>query len=83
LLSNVDPRQRSCVDELAKRMMVGQLLRADGTDAEDRCCPCGTDNETDQLDGLGITPLQIADDQQTRTVGDNDARLTASNNRWR
>ena len=53
-------------------MMLGELLRAGGTDEEDRCRPCGTDNETDQLDGLGITPLQIVDDQQTRTGGDDD-----------
>src|SRR4030095_6227405 len=53
-------------------MMLWELLRADSTDEEDRCGPCGTDNETDQLDGLGITPLQIVDDQQTRTVGDDD-----------
>src|SRR5262249_30747517 len=60
------------VDELAKGMMLRELLRADSTDEEDRCRPSGTDNETNQLDGLGITPLQIVDDQQTWTVGDDD-----------
>ena len=30
----------------------------------------GVDDETDQFDGLGVTPLQIVDDQQTRAVAD-------------
>jgi len=28
----------------------------------------GTDNETDQIHGLDVTPLQIVDDQQTRAM---------------
>ena len=52
--------------------MLWDLLRADSTDDEDRCRLSGTDNETDQLNGLGVTPLQIVDDQQTRAVGDHD-----------
>ena len=60
------------VDELVKGMMLWELLRADGPDEEDRCRPPGTDNETDQADRLGVTPLQVVDDQQTRTVGGAD-----------
>jgi hypothetical protein len=32
----------------------------------------GTDNETDQINGLGVTPLQIVDDQQTRAIASHD-----------
>src|SRR5262249_26234205 len=53
-------------------MMLWDLLRADSTDDEDRCPLSGTDNETDQLNGLGVTPLQVVDDQQERAVGDDD-----------
>ena len=60
------------VDESDEGMMLGDLLRADGTDDEDRCRLSGTDDEADQLDGLGVTPLQIVDDQQTRAVADDD-----------
>ncbi len=55
--------------------MFRDLLRADGTDDEDRCRLSGTDNETDQLDGLGVTPLQIVDDQQARAVADGDGSV--------
>ena len=52
--------------------MLWDLLPADSTDDEDRCRMSGTDNETDQLNGLGVTPLQIVDDQQTRAVASDD-----------
>jgi hypothetical protein len=32
----------------------------------------GTDDETDQLNSLDITPLQIVDDQQTRAIASHD-----------
>ena len=51
-------------------MMLWDLLGADGTDDEDRCRLSGTDDEADHFDGLGVTPLQIVDDQQTRAVAD-------------
>ena len=63
--------------------MLWDLLAADSTHDEDRCRLSGTDDETDQFDGLGVTPLQIVDDQQTRAVAATMARPTASNNRWR
>ena len=53
--------------------MLSELLRTDSADDEARCRPSRADNETYQLDGLGVTPLQIIDDQQTRTVGDDDS----------
>ncbi|MGH9895949.1 MAG: hypothetical protein ACREA0_28975, partial [bacterium] len=53
-------------------MMLWDLLPPDSTDDEDRCRMSGTDNETDQLNGLGVTPLQIVDDQQTRAVASHD-----------
>src|SRR5262245_38461105 len=52
--------------------MLRALLRADSTDDEHRCRWAGMDNETDQLNGLGITPLQIVDDQQARAVAGED-----------
>ena len=52
--------------------MLWDLLPPDSTDDEDRCRMSGTDNETDQLNGLGVTPLQIVDDQQARAVADDD-----------
>ena len=52
--------------------MLWDLLPSDSTDNEDRCHMSGTDNETDQINGLGVTPLQIVDDQQTRTVASHD-----------
>ena len=51
---------------------MGDLLPADSTDDEDWCRLSGTDNETDQLNGLGVTPLQIVDDQQARAVAGDD-----------
>src|SRR5262245_47850526 len=48
--------------------MLWDLLPPDSTDDEDRCHMSGTDNETDQINGLGVTPLQIVDDQQTRAA---------------
>jgi hypothetical protein len=56
------------VDESNEGMMLWDLLRADSTDDEDRCRLSGTDDETDELDGLGVTPLQIVDDQQAWAV---------------
>src|SRR5262245_39408834 len=53
-------------------MMLWDLLPPDSTDDKDRCRMSGTDNETDQLNGLGVTPLQIVDDQQTRAVASHD-----------
>ena len=48
------------------------MTTADSTDDEDRCRPSATDNETDQLNGLGVTPLQIVDDQQAQAFADDD-----------
>src|SRR5262245_24750158 len=53
-------------------MLRWDLLPARRTDDEDRRRPSGTDNETDQLNGLGVTPLQIVDDQQARAVAGED-----------
>src|SRR5215813_12501391 len=53
-------------------MLLWDLLPARRTDDEDWRRPSGTDNETDQLNGLGVTPLQIVDDQQARAVADED-----------
>src|SRR5215510_4428577 len=53
-------------------MLLWDLLPARRTDDEDWRRPSGTDNETDQLNGLGVTPLQIVDDQQARAVADKD-----------
>ena len=58
------------VDESDEGMMLRDLLRADGTHDEDRCRRSGTDDEADHFDGLGVAPLQIVDDQQTRAVAD-------------
>ena len=62
------PGQAQGVHESNEGMMLWDLLPSDSTDNEDRCHMSGTDNETDQLNGLGVTPLQIVDDQQTRAV---------------
>jgi hypothetical protein len=56
------------VDESDEGIMLWDLFPADGTDDEDRCRLSGPDNETDQLDRLGVTPLQIVDDQQARAA---------------
>src|SRR5262245_66659505 len=53
-------------------MMLWDLLPPDSADDEHRCRRSGTDNETDQLNGLCVTPLQIIDDQQTRAVASHD-----------
>src|SRR5262249_50727460 len=53
-------------------MTLRDLLPPDSTDDEDRCRMSATDNETDQINGLGVTPLQIVDDQQTRAVASHD-----------
>jgi hypothetical protein len=53
-------------------MMPGDLLPPDSADDEDRRRISGTDNETDQFDGLGVTPLEIVDDQQTRAATSQD-----------
>jgi hypothetical protein len=53
-------------------MMLWDLLPPDSTHDEDRRRVSGTDNETDQLNGLGVTPLEIVDDQQTRAVASHD-----------
>jgi hypothetical protein len=53
-------------------MTLWNLLPSDSTDDEDRCRMSGTGNETDQLNGLGVAPLQIVDDQQTRAVASHD-----------
>ena len=58
------------VDEFDERMMLWDLLGADGTHDENRCRLPGTDDEADHVDGLGVTPLQIVDDQQTWAVAD-------------
>ena len=55
--------------------MLWDLLQADGADDQDRRRLTGTDNEADQLDGLGVTPLQIVDDQQARAVADSDGSV--------
>jgi hypothetical protein len=60
------------VHESNEGMMLRDLLPPDSTDDEDRCPRSGTDNETDQLNALGVTPLQIVDDQQTRRVASHD-----------
>src|SRR5690349_11754389 len=61
-----------CVHEPNERMMLRDLLPPDSTDDEDRCRICRTDDETDQLNSLGITPLQIVDDQQKRATTSHD-----------
>src|SRR5262245_39405726 len=53
-------------------MLRWDLLPARRTDDEDRRRPSRMDNETDQLNGLGVTPLQIVDDQQARAVAGED-----------
>src|SRR5262245_25523972 len=53
-------------------MLRWDLLPTRRTDDEDWRRPSGMDNETDQLNGLGVTPLQIVDDQQARAVADED-----------
>jgi hypothetical protein len=60
------------VHESDEGMMLWDLLPPGSTDDEDRCRMSGTDNETDQLNGLGVTPLQIVDDEQTRAVASHD-----------
>jgi len=52
--------------------MLRDLLPPDSTHDEDGCRMSGTNDETDQLNGLGITPLQIVDDQQTRATTSDD-----------
>src|SRR5262245_3019919 len=59
-------------------MMRWDLLPADSTDNEDRCRLSGTDHETDQLNGLGITPLRIVNGQQTRAVASHDGSAHSS-----
>src|SRR5262245_55648011 len=56
------------IDESDEGMMLWDLLRADGTHDEDRCRRSGTDDEADHLHGLGVAPLEIVDDQQTRAI---------------
>ena len=60
------------LDQSNERMMLWNLLGACGPDDENRYRLGGPDDETDQLDGLGVTPLQIIDDEQTRAVADDD-----------
>lgn len=63
------------VYESNEGMMLWDLLPADSTDDEDWCRLSGTDNETDQLNGLGVTPLQIVNDQQARAVAGDDGSV--------
>jgi hypothetical protein len=63
------------VDESNEGMMLWDLLQADGADDQDRRRLTATDNEADHLDGLGVTPLQIVDDQQARAVADSDGSV--------
>ncbi len=58
------------IDESDEGMMLWDLLGADGTHDEDGCRRSGADDEADHIDGLGVAPLQIVDDQQTRAVAD-------------
>src|SRR5262245_47053148 len=53
-------------------MLLWDLLPTDSTDDEHRGRVSGTHNETDLLNALGLTPLQIVDDQQSRAVADED-----------
>ena len=60
------------VHESNEGMMPRDLIPPDSTDDEDRCHMSRTDDETDQVNRLGITPLQIVDDQQTRATTGHD-----------
>src|SRR5262249_14793969 len=58
------------VDESVEGMMLGDLLRADGSHDEDGRRWPRTDHEADHFYGLGVAPLRIVDDQETGAIAD-------------
>lgn len=58
------------IDQSDERVLLRNLLRAHGTDDQDECRLPAPHDEADQLDGLAITPLQIVDDEQARSIAD-------------
>ena len=56
------------LDQSDEGMVLAHLFRANRSDDEDGSPAPRSDDEADRLDGLGVTPLKVVDDDQVRTA---------------
>ena len=66
------------LDHAVEWMVLVDLLRAQRPDDQQRRITAGANDVAEQLERVGVAPLQVVDDQQPRAFGDWGAPVTVS-----